>query len=86
VVIPALSGLVLFGLGGYLAETYATMTHHFTARPDNGWFMLLIPVLIVGSGLLVAAWAKWVRRSPYCATGHGTDAHVIGLPMDEATI
>lgn len=86
VVVPALSGLLLFALGGYLAYTYATMTHHFAAHPDNGWFLLLIPALIVGSGLLVAAWAKWGRRSPYFATGHGTDAHAIGLPMDEARI
>jgi amino acid transporter len=83
VVIPALSGVVLFGLGGYLAYTYATTTHHFAASPDNGWFMLLIPALIVGSGLLVAAWAKWVRRSPYFVTGQGTDAHAIDLPMAE---
>ncbi|WP_030257729.1 APC family permease [Streptomyces violens] len=82
VVIPALSGLVLFGLGGYLAVHYATMSDHFEARPDNGWFMLLVPVLIVASGLVAAARAKWGRRSPYFITGRGTDAEAIALPMD----
>jgi amino acid transporter len=84
VVIPAASGMVLFGLGGYLAYTYATMSHSFAARPDNGWFMLLIPGLIVVSGLVVAAYARFVRRSPYFATGRGTDAHSLTLPMDNA--
>ncbi|MFJ4674308.1 APC family permease [Kitasatospora sp. NPDC088783] len=82
VIVPGLSALVLFGLGGYLAYQYATMSDHFEATPDNGWFMLLIPALIVGSGLLVAAVAKWRRRSPYFTTGRGTDADAIALPMD----
>ncbi|MET7619141.1 APC family permease [Streptomyces sp. NPDC005408] len=84
VVIPALSALALFGLGGYLTYRYATMSDHFEARPDNGWFMLLIPSLIIASGLLAAAWAKWRRRSAYFTTGRGTDADAIALPMDEA--
>jgi amino acid transporter len=86
VVIPALSGLVLLGLGGYLAYTYATMSGHFEISPDNGWFMLLIPGLIIGSGLVAAAWAKWGRRSPYFITGHGTDADAIALPMNAVKI
>ncbi|MFE2323294.1 APC family permease [Streptomyces sp. NPDC059385] len=82
VVIPAASALVLFGLGGYLAYQYATMSDHFEARPDNGWFMLLIPSLFLASGLIAAAVAKWYRRSPYFSTGRGTDADAIALPMD----
>lgn len=82
VVIPGLSTLALFGCGGYLVYQYATMSDHFAARPDNGWFMLLVPVLLLGSGVLAAAWAKWRRRSAYFATGRGTDAP--GLPMDRA--
>ncbi|RAJ38466.1 amino acid transporter [Kitasatospora sp. SolWspMP-SS2h] len=82
VIVPGLSALVLFGLGGYLAYQYATMSDHFEATPDNGWFMLLIPALIVGSGLVVGAVAKWRRRSPYFTTGRGTDADAIALPMD----
>ncbi|WP_052864539.1 APC family permease [Streptomyces niger] len=82
VVIPATSGLLLFGLGGYLAHHYATMSDRFEARPDNGWFMLLVPGLIIASGLAVAARAKWGRRSPYFVTGRGTDAEAIDLPGD----
>ena len=82
VLIPLASALTLFGLGGYLVRTYATMSDHFEASPDNGWFMLALPTLLVAWGLAVAAWAKWVRRAPYFVTGRGTDADTITLPMD----
>ncbi|MGW3013254.1 APC family permease [Streptomyces sp. NPDC001219] len=82
VVVPAVSALSLFGLGGYLVWDYATMSDHFEASPDNGWFMLLLPTLFVLAGLATAAWAKWIRRAPYFHTGQGTDADAIALPMD----
>ncbi|MEV7465156.1 APC family permease [Streptomyces kronopolitis] len=82
VVVPAASALALFGLGGYLVWDYATMSDHFEASPDNGWFMLLLPALFLLLGLATAAWAKWVRRSPYFRTGRGTDADALTLPMD----
>ncbi|MGW1892736.1 APC family permease [Streptomyces sp. NPDC002004] len=82
VIVPALSALVLLGLGCYLARQYATMSDHFAATPDNGWFMLLVPALFILSGLVVAAWAKWRRHSPYFTTGRGTDAEALRLPMD----
>ncbi|WP_407548461.1 APC family permease [Streptomyces sp. Pv4-95] len=84
VLVPAVSALTLFGLGGFLLWNYATMSDHFEASPDNGWFMLMLPTLFVLVGLGVAAWAKWVRRSPYFRTGRGTDADAIALPMDGA--
>ncbi len=80
--VPAAGALALFGLGLYLAYRYATMSDHFEATPDNGWFMLLIPALIVLTGLVAAAVAKWRRRSPYFTTGRGTDADALALPMD----
>ncbi|MEU6058779.1 APC family permease [Streptomyces sp. NPDC047097] len=82
VLVPGLSALALFGLGAYLAYRYATMSDHFQATPDNGWFQLLIPGLFVLTGLVAAAVAKWRRRSPYFTTGRGTDADTIALPMD----
>ncbi|WP_439945656.1 APC family permease [Streptomyces sp. BBFR109] len=82
VLVPGAGALVLFGLGIYLAYQYATMSDHFEASPDNGWFMLLIPALFVLTGLVAAAVAKWRRRSPYFATGRGTDADALALPMD----
>ncbi|MER6838923.1 APC family permease [Streptomyces platensis] len=82
VVVPAVSALTLFGLGLYLVWDYATMSDHFELSPDNGWFMLLLPVLFILAGLATAAWAKWVRRAPYFRTGQGTDADAISLPMD----
>lgn len=82
VVVPALSSFALFGLGGFLAYRYATMSDHFAARPDNGWFMLLVPALFLVTGVLAAAWAKWRRRSPYFATGRGTDAEALDLTVD----
>jgi hypothetical protein len=40
---------------------------------------------MIASGLLVAAWAKWVRRSDYFSTGRGTDADAADL-LAEATM
>ncbi|WP_258050167.1 APC family permease [Streptomyces finlayi] len=69
VVVPVLSALFLLGLGGYLCWSFYTSVDHFEISPDNGWFMLLCPAVMVLTGLVAAAWAKWVRKSPYFVTG-----------------
>jgi amino acid transporter len=74
VVLPSLSAASLLALGGYLAWSFYTSTDHFEVSADNGWFLLLTPALMIVSGFVAAAWAKWVRKSPYFLTGHGTDA------------
>jgi amino acid transporter len=74
VVLPTLSALALLGLGGYLGWSFYTSTDHLELRADNGWFLLLTPLAMIASGFVAAAWAKWVRRSPYFRTGDGTDA------------
>lgn len=74
VVLPSLSAAALLALGGYLAWSFYNSTDHFEVSADNGWFLLLAPALMIASGFLAAAWAKWVRKSPYFRTGHGTDA------------
>ncbi|MYR03826.1 amino acid transporter, partial [Streptomyces sp. SID6139] len=73
VVAPGVSGLALLGIGCYLGRDYATMSDHFELSPDNGWFMLSVPAAIVLSGLVMAAVAKYHRRSPYFVAGHSTD-------------
>ncbi|MFI6060164.1 hypothetical protein [Streptomyces sp. NPDC051286] len=67
VVIPVLSAVALLGLGGYLCWTFYTSADHFEISPDNGWLMLL-------TGVGAAAWAKWVRKSPYFTTGRSLAA------------
>ncbi|WP_405632351.1 APC family permease [Streptomyces sp. NBC_00016] len=84
--VPAVSGLVLLGLGGYLGYSYLTMSDHFELSPDNGWFMFSLPAVIVLAGLGMAAVAKYVRRSPYFTTGRGTDAEALVLPMDRSAV
>ncbi|MET8131713.1 APC family permease [Streptomyces sp. NPDC006290] len=74
VVLPTLSAVALLGLGGYLAWSFYTSTDHLEVSPDNGWFLLLAPSAMIVSGFAAAAWAKWVRKSPYFTTGRGTDA------------
>ncbi|MGW1002552.1 APC family permease [Streptomyces sp. NPDC002520] len=74
VVLPGLSALSLLGLGGYLAWSFYTSADHLEVSADNGRFLLLMPLVMIVSGFVVAAWAKWVRRSPYFRTGEGTDA------------
>ncbi|MFI6374316.1 APC family permease [Streptomyces sp. NPDC050546] len=84
--VPAVAGLALLGLGGYLGYSYLTMSDHFELSPDNGWFMFSLPAVIVLAGLGMAAVAKYVRRSPYFTTGHGTDADALTLPMDRTAV
>ncbi|MER6287485.1 APC family permease [Streptomyces sviceus] len=84
--VPAVSGLILLGLGGYLGYSYLTMTDHFELSPDNGWFMFSLPAVIVLAGLVMAAVAKYVRHSPYFTTGRGTDAESLTLPMDRTAV
>lgn len=74
VVLPTLSALALLGLGGYLGWSFYTSTDHFELSADNGWFLLSTPLAMIASGFVAAAWARWVRRSPYFRTGSGTDA------------
>ncbi|MER6676622.1 APC family permease [Streptomyces sp. NPDC000983] len=74
VVLPTLSALSLLGLGGYLGWSFYTSADHFEVSADNGWFLLATPLTMIASGFLAAAWARWVRRSPYFRTGRGTDA------------
>jgi len=69
-----LSALALLGLGGYLARSFYTSTDHLEVSADNGWFLLLTPAAMIVSGFVAAAWAKWIRRSPYFQSGEGTDA------------
>ncbi|WP_371483676.1 APC family permease [Kitasatospora sp. NBC_00315] len=65
VVGPLLGAAVLLAVGGYLAWSFYDSADHFAIRADNGWFQLLCPALMIGSGLPAAAWARWHRRSPY---------------------
>ncbi|MEU8822277.1 APC family permease [Streptomyces sp. NPDC048636] len=81
--VPAASGAALLGIGGYLGYSYLTSADHFELDPDNGWFMFSLPCAIVASGLVMAAWAKYRRRSPYFVTGRGTDGDLLRLPMDQ---
>ncbi|MGW4882738.1 APC family permease [Streptomyces sp. NPDC004262] len=74
VVLPALSASALLGLGSYLGWSFYTSADHFEVSADNGWFLLTTPLAMIVSGFAAAAWAKYVRRSPYFRTGAGTDA------------
>lgn len=81
VVGPALGALVLLATGAYLTWTFYTSTDHFEVSADNGWFALLIPVLMIGSGLAAAAWARRHRRSPYFTrAGAQAVSHVPDAP------
>ncbi|MEU1200649.1 APC family permease [Streptomyces sp. NPDC005813] len=87
VVLPTVSAVALLGLGGYLAYSFYTSADHLEVSADNGWFLLLTPTVMIVSGFVAAAWAKWVRRSPYFVTGLGTDADAPGplIPSEQGT-
>ncbi|MFB7342992.1 APC family permease [Streptomyces hydrogenans] len=72
VVGPLLGAFALLAVGGYLAWWFYDSADHFELSADNGWFALLIPAVILASGLMAAAWARWVRKAPYFSPGFGT--------------
>ncbi|MFE9426887.1 APC family permease [Kitasatospora sp. NPDC006697] len=72
VVAPLVGAVVLLAVGGYLAWSFYDSADHFALAAENGWFELMMPVLMIGSGLLAAAWARWYRRSPYFTERHAT--------------
>jgi amino acid transporter len=65
VILPGLSGLVLFALGAFLAYTDWTSTQTFAWNAANGRFQAAVPVLIITAGIAASAWAKWGRRATY---------------------
>jgi amino acid transporter len=74
VVAPALSAVALLSIGGYLCWTFYTASDHYQLDANNGWFELSVVAVILLTGLLAAAWAKWVRHSLYFTDGRDTDA------------
>lgn len=82
VIIPAISALTLFALGGYLAQQYWVQDPDFAFDPENGKFLVAVPAVIVVAGLVVSAWSKWVRRAPYFHGAHGTDADTLILTTE----
>lgn len=78
VVGPLLGAAVLLAVGGYLAWSFYDSADHFELSADNGWFQLLVPVLMIVSGLPVAGWARWGRRSDFFRSGAGTDGDAPG--------
>jgi len=79
VVIPAACGLAMFALGGVLVASYLTKSDHLAIDPNNGYFQLLCPGVVLAAGLVAAAVAKWGRRSAYFRTGRGTDETTLEL-------
>ncbi|MFF1903523.1 APC family permease [Kitasatospora sp. NPDC058218] len=65
VVAPLLGAAVLLAVGGYLCWMLYDSADHFELSADNGWFGLSVPVLMIGSGLVAAAWSRFYRRSAY---------------------
>ncbi|MRH90238.1 amino acid permease [Nocardia sp. SYP-A9097] len=65
VILPIIGAIILLTLAVLMCLDYATGTDHYEVAADNGWFILSVPLVMILSGIAVAAWAKWVRRSPY---------------------
>ena len=67
VLLPAIGGFTLLGLGGFLAVSDWQSSPGFAWNAQNGRFLALVPASIVLLGFAVSAVAKWYRRSPYFA-------------------
>ncbi|MEU5849741.1 APC family permease [Saccharopolyspora shandongensis] len=69
VIVPLLSGLVLAGLGSYLAYLNWTGTDSFAFDAANGRFLTVLPIAILVIGIPLGMWKKYVRKSPYFIPG-----------------
>lgn len=65
VVLPFLSALALFFIGGAFAWQQAVSTDHWAFDAANGWFLLTIPVAILVLGGAVAVYARFIRKPGY---------------------
>jgi len=72
VVIPAISALLLLGLGAFLAISNWQQSPGFAWSALNGRFLTLVPATVVATGIAVSAWAKWGRGSRYFTPGGST--------------
>ncbi len=79
VVLPLVGATILYGLAGYLCWSFYSSADHLEISPDNGWFLLLIPVTMIVTGVAAGAWAKRGRKSAYFATGRGTDGDTLDI-------
>lgn len=68
VILPLISAIAMLGLGAFLAVSNWQQSPDFALSAQNGRFLALVPLSIVAVGLLVSAWAKWVRKAPYFAS------------------
>ncbi|MEU9360742.1 APC family permease [Streptomyces sp. NPDC048301] len=83
VVVPVAGALFLLALGGYLCWTFLDSADHFEISPYNGWFMLTTPAAMLLTGIAAAAWAKWVRKSPYFDTGRTAERGPLPEPAHD---
>ncbi|MDX6585397.1 MAG: hypothetical protein QOI10_4581 [Solirubrobacterales bacterium] len=66
------------------STSYLTKSDHFALDPNNGYFQLMCPGIVLGLGPVAAAVARWGRRSEYFRTGQGTDEVTMDLRTSEA--
>jgi amino acid transporter len=84
VILPLISAIGMLGLGVFLAVTDWQQAAGFALNAGNGRFLALVPLSIVGLGLLVSAWAKWGRKSAYFASRR--TAAVTVTHLEESTL
>ncbi len=72
VVLPAVSALILLGLGAFLAISEWQESPGFALNAMNGRFLAVVPFSVIVAGIALSAWAKWGRRSRYFAPGGST--------------
>ncbi|MGW4890886.1 APC family permease [Kitasatospora sp. NPDC004240] len=77
VVAPLAGAAVLLAVGGYLAWTFYRSADHFELAADNGWFELSVVGMMIGSGVLAGACARWYRRAPYFLSPRGEEAAAV---------
>lgn len=63
--VPTLSALVLFALAGYLIEQDWTTSGSLAFDANNGKFQVLVPVLVILSGVPVALWSRFYHNPPF---------------------
>ncbi len=84
-IVPTLSAIALFVLGGYLIYSYWTSTDKFEVNATNGKFVVVVPVIVMLAGVIALIYSVARRHSPfYRQTRLSAEPNIFSQPVSRS--
>ncbi|MDQ6711707.1 MAG: APC family permease [Candidatus Dormibacteraeota bacterium] len=84
-IVPTLSAIALFVLGGYLIYSYWTSTDKFEVNATNGKFVVVVPVIVMLAGVIALIYSVARRHSPfYRQTRLSAEPNIFSQPVSHS--